>query len=99
MGVFFVVFGVSLGVYVGSFLLGQKRYLAVWLPAAISAVITLVMYVGEMILLSGNLYRFGSGWFFNGLGSLALAPVDCMIILLSGLISAGVLSALRKMAA
>ena len=48
----------------------------------------LLMYIGEMCLLSGNLYRFGTGWFFERLGRLVLAPVDILIILASGLITA-----------
>lgn len=29
------------------------------------------MYIGEMILLSGNLYKFGNGFLFDGLGGIA----------------------------
>ena len=45
---------------------------------------TIAMYVGEALLLSGNLYRFGTGFFFEGLGSLAVAPVDLLVILAAG---------------
>ena len=54
------------------------------------------MYVGEMILLSGHLYRFGSGFFFHGIGSIVLAPVDLLIILLSGAICALLLTAISE---
>lgn len=37
-----------------------------------------------MILLHGNLYRFGEGFFFDGLPGIVLAPVDILVILLSG---------------
>ena len=47
----------------------------------------MVMYIGEMLLLSGNLYRFGSGWFFDGLGVLVLAPADILVILVSGAVT------------
>jgi len=45
------------------------------------------MYIGEMILLSGNLYRFGSGFMFEGLGTLVLAPIDILVIIASGLVT------------
>lgn len=46
------------------------------------------MNIGEMILLSGHVYRLGNGFFFSGLGGLVLAPADLLIILLSGAVSA-----------
>ena len=49
------------------------------------------MYIGELILLSGHLYRFGNGFFFDGLGALVLAPIDLIVILLSGGITAVIL--------
>lgn len=42
------------------------------------------MYVGELILLHGHLYRFGSGFFFDVLPSIVFAPVDICVIILSG---------------
>lgn len=83
MAVFFALFGVCLGVFVGSFMLGKNRALSMALPAAVSALATLAMYIGEMILLNGNLYRFGTGFFFEKLGAIVLAPIDLVIILAS----------------
>lgn len=83
MCVFFVVFGVTAGVYAASFLTDTGR-ISIVVPSAISMAMTTVMYIGEMILLSGHLYRFGSGFFFEGLGAIVLAPVDILVILLSG---------------
>lgn len=83
MAVFFALFGICLGVFVGSFTLGKNRLLSMALPAVVSALGTLAMYAGEMILLNGNLYRFGSGVFFDGIGGIVLAPVDLLIILAS----------------
>lgn len=96
MSIFFVVFGVTMGIYTGSFLLGSKKWLSVWFPSAVSAAVTLIMYIGELILLSGHLYRFGSGFFFDGLGDFVFAPVDLLVILLSGFISSGILTLLSK---
>lgn len=84
MAIFFVLMGVAAGVFAGSFTLERDSRLSVLFPAILSALITSAMYVGEMILLNGNLYRFGTGFFFTGIGSLILAPVDLLIILISG---------------
>lgn len=96
MCVFFVVFGVTSGIYTGSFLLEKGAALSVLLPAAVGSSITLVMYIGEMILLSGHLYRFGTGLLFNGIPGIVLAPIDILVILLSGLLTAGIMALLRK---
>lgn len=88
MAVFFALLGVTVGAFVCSFTLGKDKKLSIWLPTAIAALTTLAMYVGEMILLSGNLYRFGSGILFDGIGSIVIAPVDLLIILISGGVTA-----------
>ena len=84
MGLFFILLGVTAGIYIGSFLLGRKRLISVWLPTLTAAFVTLMMYIGETFLLSGHLYRFGSGFFFDGLPGIILAPVDILIVLLTG---------------
>ena len=84
MAVFFALLGITVGVFAGSFLLGKDGRRSVLLPAVLSVAATLAMYIGEMILLRGNLYRFGSGVFFRGIGGIVLAPVDLLIILVSG---------------
>jgi len=52
MSLFFVVFGLTSGVYAGSFLVGKKKTLAVLLPSIVASAVTIVMYIGEMVLLS-----------------------------------------------
>ena len=99
MCVFFILFGVTVGAYTASFTLNKRRLWSVALPAVLASAITLVMYVGEMILLSGHLYRFGSGWFFDGLGALILAPVDILVILASGGIAAIIAYLIRPISA
>lgn len=96
MSVFFVLFGVTVGIYIESFTLNKKPLLSVWLPSVSAAVVTLVMYIGEMILLSGHLYRFGDGFFFAGIPGIVLAPVDIVVILGSGVTTAIIASFVRN---
>lgn len=96
MSLFFVVLGVTAGTYTGSFLLGKKRSVSVLLPAVVGALITLAMYIGEMFLLSGHLYRFGTGLLFDGIPEIVLAPVDLLVIVLAGGISSGICAGLNK---
>lgn len=96
MSLFFVVLGVTTGVFVGSFLIEKKKTLSVLLPSVAASVVTLIMYIGEMVLLSGHLYRFGSGFFYDGLAGIVLAPVDILVILASGCINAVICHAFSK---
>lgn len=96
MGLFFVVFGITAGVYIGSFLLGRKKNIAIVIPSAAASLTTLMMYIGELFLLSGHLYRFGNGLLFNGLPFIVLAPVDILLIILSGSITAVICLLLNK---
>lgn len=96
MSLFFIVLGVTAGSYTGSFLLGKKRSLSVWLPAAVGAVVTFVMYIGELFLLSGHLYRFGTGAFFDGIPGIVLAPADILIVVAAGGISGEICRLLNK---
>lgn len=96
MSVFFVLFGVTVGIYIESFTLNKKPLLSVWVPSVSAAVVTLVMYIGEMILLSGHLYRFGDGFFFAGIPGIVLAPVDIVVILGSGVMTAIIASFVRN---
>lgn len=96
MGVFFSLLGVTVGTYVASFLLGKKRSLSVAVPAAVGALTTLAMYIGEMCLLSGNLYLLGRGFWFESIPGIVLAPVDVLIILSAGVITGGICLLLSK---
>ena len=60
MSAFFILLGLTVGIFIGSLLLKRKRSIALWIPTVVSAAITLLMYVGEMILLHAHLYRFGT---------------------------------------
>lgn len=96
MILFFVVLGLTAGVYVGSMIPPGRRVLSVALPAACASLAALTMYIGEMILLHGHLYIFGSGFFFESLGALVLAPVDILTILLPGALCADLMATLFK---
>lgn len=96
MGIFFAVFGVTMGLYTGSFLLEKGKLASVFLPSAVACAVTVVMYLGELILLHGNVYRFGEGFLFNGLGALVLAPVDLLVIAASGVITGAIMKVLTK---
>lgn len=91
MCLFFIVFGVTMGLFTASFLTRRPSSAVLSVSAAVSSVVTLIMYIGELILLSGHLYRFGNGFLFDGLGALVLAPIDLIVILLSGGITAVIL--------
>lgn len=96
MSAFFILMGLTAGIFSGSLLLNIKNAVLLWIPAIVSAGITLIMYIGEMILLHGHLYRFGSGIFFDGLPSIVLAPVDILVILVSGFLMYLLMRELRK---
>jgi hypothetical protein len=96
MSLFFVVFGVTAGVYVGSHLIEKKKAISVLLPSIVASLVTLMMYIGEMTLLSGHLYCFGSGFLFDALPGVVLAPADILLILASGGINAAICHTFRK---
>lgn len=96
MAVFFALLGITMGVFVGSYTLEKRRLLSTAFPAITAVLVTTAMYIGEMILLSGNLYRFGQGFLFDGLGKLVLAPVDIIVIAASGGITSLICQILNK---
>ncbi|MCL1809665.1 MAG: hypothetical protein FWG42_07885 [Clostridiales bacterium] len=93
---FFIVLGASAGIYAGSFLLDKKLWLGIGAPVAISLSAVSLMYVGEAAMMNGRLYRFGTGWFFDALPKIAPAPVDILVVLLSGVATWLILRAVRK---
>ena len=96
MTLFFVVFGITAGALVGSFLLGKRKILSVLVPAVTASAMTLLMYIGEMVLLNGHLYSLGNGVLFDGLPGIVFAPIDVLVILFSGYITALVFTILNK---
>lgn len=88
MSTFFILFGIAMGIFAASYLGGRGKFISVVIPSVISVATSVVMYVGETFLLSGELYRFGEGAFFEGLGALVLAPVDILVVVASGALCA-----------
>ena len=96
MAVFFVLLGITFGVFTGSFLLGKRKMISILIPSIVASAMTLLMYIGEMILLNGHLYSMGAGVLFDGLPGIVFAPIDLLIILLSGCITALVFTLLNS---
>ena len=90
MVIFFIILGVTAGLFAGSFLLKKSRFTAIWIPGIIASAMTLLMYIGEMILLNSHLYIYGKGFLFESLPGIVLAPADLLVILASGGITAGI---------
>jgi hypothetical protein len=96
MSVFFIVFGVTAGVYAGSFYYGRKKFLSAVVPALVSILTTIVMYVGELVMTGGVLFKFGSGFLFESLGMIPFAVIDIVVILFSGVLTYSIMNALAK---
>ena len=87
MSVFFIMLGVTVGIFIGSLMIKKNQTAAAVIPASVSAAMTLLMYIGEMILLHGHLYRFGAGFFFDGIPLIVLSPFDILVIIISGIVT------------
>lgn len=96
MTVFFVLLGITSGIFAGSFLLGKRKAVSVFIPSLTASVITLIMYIGEMILLGGRLYSFGNGILFRSLPCIVLSITDILTILLSGSLTGFIFRRLNK---
>ena len=96
MSIFFIVFGVTFGIYMGSFFYGKRKFLAVVIPAMASIATTIAMYIGELILMGGKLYSFGSGFLFKPIGSIPFAAIDFIVILLSGAATYFIMSLINR---
>jgi len=96
MSVFFIVYGVTFGAFIGSIFYGKNKFLSVVIPIVSSVATTIAMYVGELILMGGELFRFGSGFFFEPLGSIPFALVDILVIIASGAVTYVIMTLVNK---
>jgi hypothetical protein len=87
MTIFFLIFGITAGVYTGTWLYGKRKLFSMIIPSIVATVITIAMYTGEMVMMNWNLYRFGEGVIFKPIGACPLALVDILVIILSGAIT------------
>lgn len=85
MTIFFLVFGATVGIYTGSLLYSHRKLLSVFLPAVIASLTTLIMYIGELILMGGKLFIYGNSFLFQPIGVIPFSIIDLLIIFLSGL--------------
>lgn len=96
MSVFFIVFGITAGVYAGCLFYGRKKLLALLLPAAIAVATTLAMYIGELVLTGGVLFCMGSGLLFEPKGGVPFAIADFLIMFASGAVTYFIMYLLNK---
>ncbi len=96
MVVFFILLGITVGVFAGSFLLEKRKLVSILIPSIVASVMTFLMYTGEMILLNGHLYNFGTGFIFDSISGIAFAPIDLFIIVVSGCITALIFALLNR---
>lgn len=97
MGLFFIILGVTVGTYISTFLLNRKASVSIVIPSVCASLTTLATYIGETFLLSGHLYLLGKGSFlFNSLPYIVLAPIDIIIIIASGLVTALICALINK---
>jgi hypothetical protein len=83
MTVFFITFGLTAGIYVGTVFYGKSNLWAKILPALTASLTTFLMYIGELVLMDGILFKYGGGFFFKPLIG-PFAAADLVIILASG---------------
>lgn len=96
MTLFFVVMGVTAGIYVGTLLIEKSTLFSIVLPAVTASLTTLLMYIGEMFLLRGNLYILGTDLMFTSINGIVLSLFDIIVIIASGLITAIILMIITK---
>ena len=84
---FFVIFGTAAGIYAGSYLLDKRKSIRTCIPVLTAVSATIAMYIGEAVMMQGNLYRFGTSWFFKEIPGIVMAPADIIVVLLSGVLT------------
>lgn len=95
MAMFFISLGATAGIFVATFLAKKNKTLSVLVPSVTASAVTLLMYIGEMCLLSGNLYILGKGFFFEPLPFVVLSVADILIVIASGVLTALVCGLIR----
>jgi branched-subunit amino acid transport protein len=87
LSLFFIVFGITIAIHFGSVFYGRNKLLSMITPAIAASLTTLIMYIGEMMLMGGELFKYGSGFLFKPVGTIPFSAADFIIILVSGAIT------------
>lgn len=87
MSVFFIIFGITVGTYCGSIFYEKSKLLSKIIPSIAASLTTLIMYMGELALMGGVLFKYGTGFFFEPIWAIPFALADIAIILVSGVIT------------
>lgn len=87
MSVFFIVFGITVGIYCGSVFYGKSKLLSKIIPSITASLTTLIMYIGELVLTGGVLFKYGKGFLFEPIKAIPFSVADIVIILISGMIT------------
>ena len=95
MTVFFIVFGITAGVYAGTRLYEKRRIYSIIVPSVVAMLITVVMYIGEMAMMRQNLFRRGNGLLFSPLGNFPLSVFDMVTIIISGVATYFILTGIK----
>ena len=95
---FFLVFGITGGTYCGTILYGKSKPLSLILPSVAASAVTMLMYVGEMVMMDGTLYKRGQGAFFSPIGALPLSLFDILVVILAGVITFLILTMIKEKA-
>lgn len=97
--VFFLVFGITGGVYAGTWLYKKSKLISIIIPSVSAMCVTMLMYVGELVMMVNRTpYRRGEGGFFEPLGALPFSTFDIIVVLLSGVITYLILTAIKSKA-
>jgi len=96
MSIFFIVYGITGGIYIGCIFFGKRKVLSRIMPSIVASLVTLIMYIGELTLMEGILYIYGKGLLFEPVPNIAFAPIDIIIIVLPGMFTYLILTLLNR---
>ena len=95
MTIFFLVFGITAGVYTGTFFYEKHKLFSIFIPSVVAMVITFIMYIGEMVMMNWTLFQLGRGFLFERIGNIPFALIDIITILASGVVSYFILVSIK----
>jgi len=85
MTIFFMIFGITGGVYTGTYLYKKQKLYSIIIPSIIAMVIIILMYFGEMVMMNWTLFKLGNGFMFERIGTIPFALIDILTIITSGI--------------